>query len=135
MGGLGPQLDAALAELPKGASAFIQLTINKKIQGAGQLQWYGKYLTYSSTFGGTPPIYRLKISGTNATVVKTTRLRGPRFLWYPWIYQGKILAPLGRHGAQALGVWDYPKGGKRVDKFTGFGSASLESVTVSVGRK
>ena len=75
VGGLKNGTNAALAELPKGASEFSQLTINKPIQGAGQVQWYGKYLSYSSTFGGEPFIYRLKISGTSADVVKTTRLR------------------------------------------------------------
>src|ERR1700729_1252043 len=134
VGGLADGTNAALAELPKGASEFGQLTINKAIEGAGQVQWYGKYLSYSSTFGGAPFIYRLKIAGTSADVVKTTRLsKPPKFLWYPWIYQGKILVPYDRHGtsARALGIWDYPKG-RFVDKFTGFGAASLHSVTISV---
>jgi len=137
VGGLGSQEQAALAELPKGASEFNQLAISKGIDGAGQVQWYGEYLSYSSTFGGEPFIYRLKISGTTAELVKTTRLRKPpKFLWYPWIYQGKILVPYDRHGtsARTLGIWDYPKG-RFVEKFTGFGAAGLESVTVSVASR
>ncbi|MGB8965277.1 MAG: hypothetical protein WCB99_06525 [Candidatus Cybelea sp.] len=137
VGGLGDGTNAALAELPKGTSTFSQLTISKTIEGAGQVQWYGNYLSYSSTFGGDPFIYRLKISGTGAEVVKTTRLVHEKWLWYPWIYQNKILAPYTRHGvsARALGIWDYPRGGKIVEKFTGFGAASLQSVTVSVATK
>ena len=135
VGGLDSRAQAALAELPKGASGFSQLTISDTIAGAGQVQWYGKYLSYSSTFGGEPFIYRLNISGTSAELVKTTHLTSERWLFYPWIYQGKILAPYAPHRpyARALGVWDYPKGGKVVNKFTGFGrQASLGSVTVSV---
>jgi hypothetical protein len=137
VGGVGPETQAALAELPKGASGFSQLTISKTIDGAGRVQWYGEYLSLSSAFGSAPFIYRLKISGTNAEVMKTTRLANEKWLWYPWIYQGKILVPYTRYrsSAHALGIWDYPKGGKVVQKFTGFGASSLESVTVSVASK
>ncbi len=127
---------AALAELPKGSSSFTLLTINAKyIEGAGQVEWYGKYLSYMSAFGGAPYIYRFKIAGTVANLVGTTRLSNPKFLWYPWIYQGKILAPWHERGpdANSLGVWDYPRGGKVIRKITGFGRAGLESITVSVG--
>ena len=134
VGGLDSSAQAALAELPKGASQFSQLTVSDTIYGAGQVQWYGKYLSYSSAFGGAPFIYRLKISGTKAELVKTTRLANERWLWYPWLYQGKILAPFAPHHTytHALGIWDYPKGGKVVKKLTGFGAASFESVTISV---
>jgi hypothetical protein len=127
---------AALAELLKDSSSFTLLTIDAKyIEGAGQVEWYGKYLSYMSAFGGAPYIYRFKIAGTVANLVGTTRLSNPKFLWYPWIYQGKILAPWHERGtaAKSLGVWDYPRGGKAIQKIKGFGQAGLESITVSVG--
>lgn len=131
--------EAALSELPNGGSNFEALSLKdtEAIQGAGQVQWYGKYLSYTSAFGGYAFIYRLSISGTSATVVETTHLAGEKWLWYPWIYQGKILVPYTRRHlyADTLGIWDYPKGGRVARKFASFGSSGLESVTVSVGSK
>jgi hypothetical protein len=144
VGGLAGQ-EAALAELKKDGSAFVALTIKsvKPVWGAGQVQWYGSYLSYSSAFGDEPFIYRLRISETEASVIETTRLDSTKWMWYPWIYQGKILVAWvpqhGRHrndpggvDAHVLAIWQYPRGGKPIRKITGFGSADLQSVTVSV---
>ena len=137
VGGLSGQ-SAGLAELPKGSSHFGMLTIksDRPIWGAGQVQWYGNTLSYSSGFINAALIYRLKIYGTNAEVVKTTRLDHTRYMWYPWIYQGKIIVAWVKHGVSSneLGIWDYPKGGKVIQKITGFDidGLGLESVTVSV---
>jgi hypothetical protein len=64
-----------LVELPKGASSFITLSIDKPIAGAYAIAWDGAHLALKATqTNRTVTIYQLSISGSQATVIGTTTL-------------------------------------------------------------
>lgn len=110
----------ALGEVLAGSSKFLKITLNEKISDYYDLQWDGQDIAIQTKLPGTEDqpvvIKRVHISGTKGTVVKTIRFQG----WtnqteYFWISSGLIVAPLS---FTALGIWNYPQGGKRVGSIT-----------------
>ena len=134
--GASASLDSALGEMSNGSSSFSQISISPQLMSNGiSLQWNKGYLAWTSALRGNGPafIYQLSISGTQATVQHTTKLKShsnnTKVLWpYSWIYGKKILAPI-KHGA---GVWTYPKGGK-IKSSVSIGTEQGLSVVVSPG--
>jgi hypothetical protein len=114
----------ALAELPRGASTFINITLNKQIpcrihdgECRDSVQWDGKYIsiTKRAAANEAPAVYRVAVSGSSGTVVSTTTFRGK---WadntsgaVSWIQGSRII--LG-YRPGSLGAWKYPAGGKLV---------------------
>ena len=131
--------EPALSELANGQSSFTPLSIIGKLGLPGQVQWDGSYLTYESRAGnGNPPsISQLTISGSAATVVSTTQLKGKvRNTVLSWIYSGTVIAPYSTRGVRTnkIGIWSYPHGGKRkgIIKFKNAKSWEMQGVTISV---
>jgi hypothetical protein len=105
----------AFAELPSGSSKFLQLSINQSVGTPGQVQWDGKYITYQGRGTGIGTVSRLAISGSAATVVSTSSFTGMKHRPFAsWIYNGRVVMPYVYRAerANAIGIWDYPKGGK-----------------------
>jgi len=117
-----------LLELAAGASAFVNVTVSKRIR-PGPLQWVAPYLTVADS----QKVYRLRISGSNAAVVGSTSAIGGKP--HPWIdiANKTLIEPYGRGGTK-IGYWRYPKGGK---PFLTFGEIDknfedLNGVVISV---
>jgi hypothetical protein len=117
----GNESGVELAELPKGGSAFENITLNESIEYAGSFQWDGTYLALAAPQGagrqkGPTPIYQVQVSGTTGTVVSTTWLisgkldRNSGVDDQYWIQGGTILGADGKGGK--IGLWRYPRGGK-----------------------
>lgn len=125
------------AELPHGSADFLQLSISKSVDGPGQVQWDGSYITLEGRQPHHIKISRLSISGSAATVVSVTQLRGPRFAHQTWIVGNRVIVPYSTQGSNSnkIGLWRYPKSGKVVVKFGDFGQngfTQILGVTLSV---
>src|ERR1700735_2995348 len=66
------------AELPNGASDFTQLSVPRTLGIAGQIQWDGQYMTWESETPKKPAICELSVTGSQASIVHTTVLKGLR---------------------------------------------------------
>lgn len=106
----------ALGELPKGSSTFQNITVAGSVTGGlTSLQWVGHDLIASAEDDRKPTqqIYRLSVSGTTATIVKTINLGGlsPQQYVQFWVQNKTIIGPADKlHNY--LEFWPYPKGGK-----------------------
>ncbi len=108
------------AELPAGGRKLKNVALSIKIKKPGQVQWDGKYMTVADEKVGT--IFRLKIKGSLATRVGTTKLHGfGSALFASWIYDGAIIVPFGKDGVGYVGFWKYPQGGSPTKTFAGPG--------------
>ena len=127
-----------LSELPYGSSAFVQVSFY--VEGGGgpnQVQWDGHYMTWETYGRNDTSILRFTVSGTAATVVGSTHLRGPTWITQSWIARDRVIVPYASQGGHTnkIGVWRYPKSGKIFAKFGNFGqnaNTSVLGVTVSV---
>jgi DNA-binding beta-propeller fold protein YncE len=130
----------ALSELPHGASKFEALGV---IKGSGQLgmpgniQWDGTDLA-AGDYPLSNTIYRFRISqrSTSARLEETVSLDGPvrdPALGVQFSLQGgRILMPYGTgKNLKAVGVWNYPAGGRHVESWSKFGGTELYGVTIS----
>lgn len=108
-----------LAELPAGSGTIQDISLGVSVDGT--VQWDGEHITVENT---TPPIiYQLAISGSNATVIGTTKIRNqtktkntPYALTY--IYHNVVIASEGK-GNRRIGYWNYPAGGKPIQVLSG----------------
>lgn len=120
-----------LAELPRGSGTLADVTLDKTINWYGQIQWDGTRITIEDRPDSA--LYRLKVSGSTATIVGTTPLKQ----WtdaaaaQSWIQNGVIIQPNG-NGATEIGFWRYPAGGNPITSISS--PASLFGVTVSIAR-
>jgi hypothetical protein len=127
--GPSPSYSFEIAELPKGASTFTGINLNQQISGT-YIQCDGQYLaiTDAGTSHTGAIVYRVQISGSDASVVGTTKfngLSGRRAGSASWIQGSKII--LNYHQGK-LGVWPYPAGGKVTKLFKStrfYGKAGL----------
>jgi hypothetical protein len=134
---VGPQL----ARLSRGSTTFSLITIaaTKLYFGylfAPSVQWDGKRITvssHSSTPNGPVSVYRLRISGTSATVVGTTELKSinNRHEGQSWIQGGTIIGIDNKAGTD-VAFWRYPQGGLARHTLKKVGSDLLWGVTVSL---
>ncbi len=78
----GPRTSAGkgfvLAELPAGGKALKKIKLDKRIESPGAIQWDGRYVTVAALDAASSTLYRVVVSGTNATVVGTTPLSGEK---------------------------------------------------------
>ena len=113
-----------LIRLAKGANNFEQIKLNSPLYGnstfPSSVQWDGTYMTASSASAGIGDghyqpsyIYRLKMSGSAATIVGTTTFTGKRKLMTGqiWIDSKRIIAS-HYHGGGGIDSWSYPNAKK-----------------------
>lgn len=136
--GVGPDPSRAFAfdELPRGGASLQALTLDKVLGAPAQVQWDGSAITIEDEY--PPAIYRLKITGSTATVIGETRLRGKSLSVGPtWIQGNSVVVPYGNSGKQQkfIGFWRYPASGKATQRIVnGFVSKQrgFNGVTISV---
>jgi hypothetical protein len=126
--GFGSQM--RFAELRKGARTLTDIELQRSISlaGMGEVQWDGHYITIEDLTASS--IYRLRVTGSKASVVGTTHLAGWNGPALSWIQGSSVAIPTGGSGA-VLGSWKYPAGG--APSKTQKGPGSLFGVTVSIG--
>ena len=129
-----------IAELPKGGSALITVTLSKNILPSS-MQWDGKYLAIVDASGSEArptPVDRVQVSGQTGTIVSTTLLQSrhghktdsaAQF----WIQGDKIVGPepSQRGATRLLALWRYPKGGDPIKELHPSGDSELWGSTVS----
>ncbi len=106
----------AFAELPRGSSTFVNITLNQTINTPGAVQWDGKHITVGDAKAGV--IYQIKVSGSSATVVGSTTLGSSDGVFQSFIDNGTIIGP-NVYNANAM-FWSYPAGGSPTKTLTGF---------------
>ncbi len=114
------------AELPKGGSAFSDVTIHAPIKLPGGVQWDGKSLAVGDSASGI--IYRT--NGAGGKVSGKTKLRGSDRVLQFWIQGNDVAAP--SYYSVHTDLWKYPAGGRAIGGVT---VASPWGVTVSVRPK
>jgi hypothetical protein len=129
-----------LAELSRGSSNLTNISMNEQIGGNTSdysVQWDGRCVavTEFETRSAALPVYRVKISGSQGTVVDTIKLlKTPRNHFsggFSWIQGHTIILP--DYGGNALGFWAYPRGGRAQKNFKDQGNAFVAE-TVSLGQ-
>jgi hypothetical protein len=128
-------VSSTLYELPKGASDFISITVNKPGKLSGGVEWDGQYLAVSANDPSAPKgmrnfIYRISVSGSAGTVVQTvypTRLSSRA--WF-WVQGSTLIGTVNGTGGSRIGLWHYPKGGQQFEKLSTF--YAPRGITVSV---
>lgn len=103
-----------LAELPKGSSTFITITLNRAVQSPGSMQWDGKDLVVEDggkTSSSAAVLYRFAIDGSSGSEVSATTLSDSvadaQFL----IHDRTVIGPLSNNSVQGIGFWRFPRGG------------------------
>ncbi len=136
---------AQLVRLASGTTDFEQIGLNTKLYNSGNVwpsvQWDGKHMAVTSTPYRKPiSVYRLRITGTNATVVGSATLssQANNYSGETWI-QGKSIIGVGHAGGhyEAAFLWPYPKGGSPGRTIKRLGKTlypEVSAVTVSVAR-
>jgi len=118
------------AKLARGSRKYTDLTLNQQINVPGGVQWDGKDVAVEDQGAGYKgsTVYRVKVSGSSATVVSTIALSGSTDVHQFWVYQHKLIgANVGT--APSVMFWKYPAGGTAVKIITGL--REPDGVTVS----
>ncbi|HEV3092143.1 MAG TPA: hypothetical protein VGX91_11960 [Candidatus Cybelea sp.] len=108
-----------LAELAKGSKTATPISVSQTITSPGQVQWDGQHLTIGDTGVSPSVIYQFDVSGSTATEVGSTVLKGSTMVEQFWIQGGNVIAPdSGRScgGTQkgCVAIYRYPAGGSAV---------------------
>jgi hypothetical protein len=135
---------AQLVRLEKGSSNFEQIQLGTKLYLSPYfwptVQWDGRYLAVTSNENLREPImvYRLSISGSSGTVIRTSSLTSAKndFHGASWI-QGNAIVGAGtyKQGYENAFIWRYPKGGiprKTIYKIGSVRGPLVSAVTVSI---
>jgi hypothetical protein len=111
-----------LTRLARGDNNLQAINLNVSLQTGERftpsVQWDGRYMTVSSTQGSPHvhepvAVYRLNISGSQATIVGTMQLDSERELHSgdSWIDGRMIVGIYYLKGRAYVAFWPYPKGG------------------------
>jgi hypothetical protein len=96
------------AELAAGSKSFVKITINRHTEFPGGVEWDGGYIALDTGgLGRRAVIYRLSISGRNATVVGTVVAKTLSESVFA-VGDGTVAATSGRK----VLLWAYPQGGQ-----------------------
>jgi WD40 repeat protein len=115
-----------LVELPLGQSTFISIKlphIHWPSTTPGDLHWDGANLALAN---GEDSIYRLAVSGTNATIVGVTKLNNAHYIRTFWIQDGTLVAASAQR--RVVKIWNYPSGGKATAIVSGVAGGVAVSV-------
>jgi hypothetical protein len=107
--GQGISQNFGFSELAKGAKSFSDITVNEAITTAGTVQWDGSSITVFQGGSGSGIIYRLKVSGSTATVVGTTMLKDAAGGGGSWIIGHQVI--VAEQPRAAVQLYRYPRGG------------------------
>jgi hypothetical protein len=116
----------SFAELLKGKDELTALTLDEDVSGTSPMQWDGEDLAILDGIPGSL-IYRFKISGSTGTAVGILRLRKASEVLGFWIQGGTLYAPL--FNENEVGEYAYPRGGKIIKTFFGFGEPVSAAVS------
>lgn len=119
-GDANSNFDVVLDELPKGASAFEAISLDRRLRAPGGLQWVGNYLTLAT--GGprgrdTTVIYQYAISGSSGTEIGSTRLFHSYSGSQYWIQGGRVIGQYTTPSFNGFAFWRWPGGGKPLKTF------------------
>jgi hypothetical protein len=125
------------AELPKGSSSLINLTLDQTFNDTGAIQWDGKYLAVGNQ--NTSNIYRFSISGSQGTEVGVTQLGGDAHWVHKFfILNHKVIAPnfyfIGSQFESNVLIFNYPSGGSPLQTISK-GVKASETAVVSLAKK
>lgn len=126
--------ESAVAELLAGEHKFRNITLDQGLGGENisGLFWDGNYLAVGSQSSGA--IYRFVIGGAKGTKIGTTTLNGGKWPGGFWIQTVNgvraVYAPFWSASSSGVGVYPYPKGGRRTK--TLYAALQPFAVTVSV---
>ena len=140
-----PNNQIELAKLPKGSKSIATINLDTQIHVRSywvpSVQWDGSHMTISSFpahgSGGDLLVYRLAFSGSDATVIGTTRLLSPKHVGHAgqsWIYGTAIVGVESSGNFGKVSYWNYPRGGKptyMIKKAVDLSHGSPWGVTIS----
>jgi hypothetical protein len=117
--GWNHSLEFVVAELPKGSSSFVAITLRKlpyTIYLSGGIKWDGKYVAIDDMDRST--IYQVKVRRSVGTVVGATVLTdgySTGAFWFPGLRWGEsgrqATQVVGTHAYSGIQYWNYPAGG------------------------
>jgi hypothetical protein len=113
----------ALAELPHKGATLQSVTLDQTIKKPGGMVWDGEYITVGDAGVSPSVVYRLSVSGSTASSVGTTTLKGTTSVRQFWIDGVRLIGP---DYDAPVGFWKYPAGGsptKTLSKVHGYGAA------------
>jgi hypothetical protein len=117
--------------LPKGASSAEELNLSVTIGGPGQVQWDGKYITFTDRLDAD--IYEVTASGSTGTVVGSLKLNltndQDRAGWIATALKSKVVF-VPQFNSNEILVFKYPSG-KAISKKTITGLNGAWGVTLS----
>jgi hypothetical protein len=101
---------AALAELPKGSSAFINIPLNQTFNGVGGIQWNAGEVAVGDYYNAV--IYEFRISGSTAQEVGSTPLDGSGTVIQFFIDRDTAIVPSTLQNSSGyVKLYEYPSGG------------------------
>lgn len=103
------------AELPKGGTSFVNITLDKHFRYGGAVQWDGRDVAVGDYESHT--IYQFAIDGSSGTKVGETRLGGSDYPIGFWIDGSKVIAP--NDDSTSVMYWKYPAGGTHTRRIGG----------------
>jgi hypothetical protein len=126
----------ALAELPSASKTFENIAVNKSIKAPGQVQWDGAHLAIGDTGVSPSIIYQFNVSGSTATEVGSTTLKGSSAVQQFWIQGGRIVVSDEKRSCRqseegCVAFYKYPAGGSAIKTLPLPGAFGA---TVSAGR-
>jgi hypothetical protein len=112
-----------LVELAKGATKFVNITLEKPTNVYGGIQWAGSDLAIGGYFpikSGKPVLYRYSLNGEKGNLIGMTPLGPPAYqIFQFFIDDATVIAPnWAKTGARLYSIltYDYPKGGAQTSK-------------------
>jgi hypothetical protein len=119
--------DFAFAELPKGTSAFSNITLSQYINYPGGVWWRGGFVDVLDELSTPSTIYEFSISGTKGTLEGSTPLNGSGGSG-GWVNEfalsgSKVVAPIydpyvGPSSSGVVNIYKYPAGGNATKSIT-----------------
>jgi hypothetical protein len=126
-----------MAELPKGASSFENVTLSAAITPSS-LQWLNGNLIIAddASISGSELLYRVKFTGTKGKVLGRTALKS-RHEMNSWggefvVSGSEVAGP--SYPRRYFSVWSYPKGGKALHYATRGSVNEFYGVAISASR-
>jgi hypothetical protein len=112
-----------LAELPKGSTHMIDISVNHRVYFPGGISWDGKYLAIGDQ--AVSKVLRFLIKGSTARLASITHLQSASDVVQFWLVRKKkgatatvLVAPDA--GNADVEIYAYPSGGQPVQTFSGY---------------